>query len=597
MSTFLSPQPFGIPAGATQATIQSTMDGKLTGQGWQRITYDTVNFISDFIPPVSETTGDGRFRQVARIYYNTADISISMYDYPITNSMSQMYRLWNKTAGAVAAAVSITGTGTYSITASISGTTLTVTATAGVLTIGTPITGAGVTAGTYITALGTGTGGTGTYVLNQSMTVASETMTATSTSYVVGATGSAGSTSQQNLYSLWTAIMAAYNAADPNVTLWKFTYLPNIAGVDTIMMEAQSIGATILPVLPNANVNGSTHSEPVLANTPSATDLASAVIGKFSLTIDRTNGFYIYMSIFSRSFNIAIKTTTSYYGWAFAYWMPNADALAAIPPKPPFMINSPCHIQEGFYGLVQGTAVAPTNLYSVRTSCGFGVPFTYSWVTQTTAGGLSNGAYNGAGGGGSIPGFFMSFNANGHYLSSSGGADTYNAAGLGISGSLFASPAMDLSNIALGVAYYTPQGIGDAGPYLTASYPSVYIEDVFVAQPQNTDGNEVTCVGPLQTPSNISLAQDLDDTTAYTSILLNTVTGLATVGTNYALIDNEVFSYTGVSGGNTLTGVIRAYNATPQIRHYTGTPVYQGGWFVKVNGGFAYMGTNRPTAA
>jgi hypothetical protein len=65
------------------------------------------------------------------------------------------------------------------VTGAISGTTLTVSAvTSGTLAVGQLITGAGVAASTYITALGTGTGGTGTYTVNNSQTVASETLTA-----------------------------------------------------------------------------------------------------------------------------------------------------------------------------------------------------------------------------------------------------------------------------------------------------------------------------------------------------------------------------------------------------------------------------------
>ncbi len=70
------------------------------------------------------------------------------------------------------------------LTASISGTTLTVTACTNIvgyqIQVGSIIYGVGVTAGTVVTALGTGTGGTGTYTVNNSQTVASEHMVATS---------------------------------------------------------------------------------------------------------------------------------------------------------------------------------------------------------------------------------------------------------------------------------------------------------------------------------------------------------------------------------------------------------------------------------
>ncbi len=63
------------------------------------------------------------------------------------------------------------------ITAAISGTTLTVASvTSGTLYVGQTIQGTGITTQTIITALGTGSGGTGTYTVNNSQTIASITM-------------------------------------------------------------------------------------------------------------------------------------------------------------------------------------------------------------------------------------------------------------------------------------------------------------------------------------------------------------------------------------------------------------------------------------
>lgn len=68
-----------------------------------------------------------------------------------------------------------------SFTGSISGTTLTVSAVAsGTVLVGAVISGTGVTAGTRIVNYGTGTGGTGDYVIDTSQTVSSTAMTATS---------------------------------------------------------------------------------------------------------------------------------------------------------------------------------------------------------------------------------------------------------------------------------------------------------------------------------------------------------------------------------------------------------------------------------
>jgi len=71
-------------------------------------------------------------------------------------------------------------------TASISGTTMTVTAvSSGTIKVGQPIVGDGVTGGTTIVALGTGTGTTGTYTVSASQTVASTTIS-TITAQAVG---------------------------------------------------------------------------------------------------------------------------------------------------------------------------------------------------------------------------------------------------------------------------------------------------------------------------------------------------------------------------------------------------------------------------
>jgi hypothetical protein len=64
------------------------------------------------------------------------------------------------------------------VTGSIATTVLTVTAvTGGILRIGMVLSGTGVTAGTQIISLGTGVGGTGTYNVSASQTVASTTIT------------------------------------------------------------------------------------------------------------------------------------------------------------------------------------------------------------------------------------------------------------------------------------------------------------------------------------------------------------------------------------------------------------------------------------
>jgi hypothetical protein len=72
------------------------------------------------------------------------------------------------------------------VTGSIAGTTLTVTSVAsGTLSVGQTISGTGITAGTQITALLTGSGAAGTYTVSTTQTVSSTTITATGTPVVV----------------------------------------------------------------------------------------------------------------------------------------------------------------------------------------------------------------------------------------------------------------------------------------------------------------------------------------------------------------------------------------------------------------------------
>jgi len=87
---------------------------------------------------------------------------------------SQFYRLNSTDVGVNATPAQGVFNGGTSTASSISGTTLTVGGTVtGTFAVGQTISGTGVTSGTVITALGTGTGGAGTYTVSASQTVAS----------------------------------------------------------------------------------------------------------------------------------------------------------------------------------------------------------------------------------------------------------------------------------------------------------------------------------------------------------------------------------------------------------------------------------------
>jgi Phage stabilisation protein len=91
-------------------------------------------------------------------------------------------------------------------TGSVSGTTLTVTAiSSGTITANQSLTGVGVTAETVITALGTGTGGVGTYTLNTSQTVSASSLSSTAvgarfTATVAGTTMTVSAVASGTIY-------------------------------------------------------------------------------------------------------------------------------------------------------------------------------------------------------------------------------------------------------------------------------------------------------------------------------------------------------------------------------------------------------------
>lgn len=84
--------------------------------------------------------------------------------------------------------------------------TLTVTAVgSGALNVGDVLSGTGVTAGTFITALGTGTGGTGTYIVSPTQTASSTTITAAGaveTKWYAASYGAAGELVKMSSYAL-----------------------------------------------------------------------------------------------------------------------------------------------------------------------------------------------------------------------------------------------------------------------------------------------------------------------------------------------------------------------------------------------------------
>lgn len=138
---------------------------------------------------------------------NNAMSIAGIASYPCTNGQITS-TLYSSSASAIVWSIQCTG--------SISGTTLTVTQIQnGRLAVGQTITGTGVTAGTTITALGTGKGGIGTYTVSASQTVSSTTIIVIGNTLIVPAAPEPGRVSYA--WSPWMRHMPVQSATTPGV--------------------------------------------------------------------------------------------------------------------------------------------------------------------------------------------------------------------------------------------------------------------------------------------------------------------------------------------------------------------------------------------
>jgi hypothetical protein len=157
-----------IRIGATTYEVSNAFAGRLRYRAASNVKTDIVDAPTGntvmYMQNAEPGTATGFYRVLAlQVDGHWAQVS------PVTSGGS-VDLLWQRSPSATLGTV----------TGSIAGTTLTVSAAAAsLISPGCGITGAGVTAGTTVTANGTGTGGTGTYTVSASQTVASTTITVT----------------------------------------------------------------------------------------------------------------------------------------------------------------------------------------------------------------------------------------------------------------------------------------------------------------------------------------------------------------------------------------------------------------------------------
>ena len=147
----------------------------------------------------------------------------------------------------------VTAGTTFSGTGSITTTTLTISAVAsGALKVGDTIAGTGVTGATTITAFLTGTGGTGTYTVSTSQTVASTTIT-------VGGTGVVGYDAQRQAFTITSPTTGASSTvAFAGGTLAPLLYLTAATGAVTSAGAAAATPTSVMNQVVAATQNWAT---------------------------------------------------------------------------------------------------------------------------------------------------------------------------------------------------------------------------------------------------------------------------------------------------------------------------------------------------
>lgn len=398
---------------------------------------------------------------------------------------------------------------------------------------------------------------------------------------VLGAVGSAASTANDNLQALYYALM---DSTDPTITSWTFAY----DGNGTLICTAKT-PAAMVACSGNANVNYFAHAASVLAGARSGFANVDVNYG-YSVTVDLTNGFVYYMDIWSRTFTLSTRCLSGTSGPVFASYIDHAEALAVIPDSP---YCSPIELLIGDSSSSNPTA-------SVRVTHWWTIPTEVSnraipAVETTSLMGVSETTrefhpWMGS----ALPRIPMDAPLNytgyaGTSFSTLAPVSTFGKLGLATASSPLDTDykVTPLAFLGATLSLIPNSGFQNAVRFL----PAMNLEDVF--KWTGTEPNETSSVCQVQPPPATypTLAQALDATTAYSSILLSSTSGLPSQGT--IIIGTEEITYTGISGSS-VTGTTMGANGSPRARHFIGHTVSPASWFMKINNGAICCGPTKP---
>jgi len=271
---------------------------------------NTVNTGCNYTATIQQTAGDfvklTGYETVIRDFqmtspYNGVEIdgTTQVIDHGFINSSVNNSMLC--TLAGDAHIYGVTSNNGFNFNGYISGTTLTVTTAAPLNSLGTgqTISATGVTGGTRITALGTGTGGVGTYTVNNSQTVGSSGSPVQINSFgtgtgieVTGAGGGAGCalTAEGNgiLEGQYSIVMAPPSGASVFL-LASDNYLDN-AAISSVLVAPLSGGTVGYLKIANGEIGVNSTSQPAVnIDAPAGSGIGTLVISGNSIYSYQTN--------------------------------------------------------------------------------------------------------------------------------------------------------------------------------------------------------------------------------------------------------------------------------------------------------------------
>jgi hypothetical protein len=232
--------------------------------------------------------------------YTGQTVSPSQVGYEALTISTDTVLQWpinGNTVDVVANIIEVTATsGAGSYTGSISGSTMTITAvSSGTLQVGQFIYGSGIAVGTYITALGSGAGGVGTYTVSISQTVASTSITVNQLELVMPPA---------------TQVSVGQSALIRNVGSNAFTVVDTSG--NTIVSIASGI-AQYIYVTDNTTIDGVW--ETVTFGTGTSAANAATLAGYGLKAINTTLNTATPVNLFSANYTINTADRSSMYVW------------------------------------------------------------------------------------------------------------------------------------------------------------------------------------------------------------------------------------------------------------------------------------------